>query len=77
MAPRNLTYLVYKPDTQTVSIEFNAPGRGAIGKHSITLLGDHLLQLSEQRVPPVVASDFQRKPLQPPEAYQEDRSYRH
>ena len=77
MFARNAISLVYKPDSQTISIEFNAPGRlNAVGKHSITLLTDHLIKLSEQDVPPITPAEFSPTPLRPPEAYQDDPTYR-
>lgn len=77
MFARNAINLIYKPDTQTISIEFNAPGRlGAVGKHSITLLTDHLIHLANQQVPPVQPAQFHATPLEPPVAYQDDPTYR-
>ncbi len=76
MFARNAISLVYKPDSQTISIEFNAPGRlNAVGKHSITLLADHLIKLAEQDVPPITQAEFRPTPLRPPEAYQNDPKY--
>src|SRR5437764_10099636 len=64
MFARNAVYLVYKPDTQTISIEFNAPGRlNAVGKHSITLLTDHIRTLADQPIAAVAPAQFQEKPL--------------
>jgi pimeloyl-ACP methyl ester carboxylesterase len=77
MFARNLINLVYKPDSQTISIEFNAPGRlSAVGKHSITLLTDHLIKLAEQEVPAIIPAEFRPTPLRPPEAYHDDPTYR-
>jgi pimeloyl-ACP methyl ester carboxylesterase len=76
MFARNAISLVYKPDTQTISIEFNAPGRlSAIGKHSITLLTDHVIKLANQNVPPITPAEHNLTPLRPLEAYQEDPKY--
>lgn len=76
MFARNLVSLVYKPDSQTVSIEFDAPGRlTAVGKHSITLLTDHIIKLASQNVPTITAEKYRSTPLQPPEAYRDDPKY--
>jgi pimeloyl-ACP methyl ester carboxylesterase len=49
MFARNLSAAVYKPDTNTRSIEFDSPGGfTAIGKHSMTLLADTINKLAEQ-----------------------------
>lgn len=81
MFARNIISLFYKPDTQTQSIEFNAPGRlTAVGKHSITLLTDHIIDLANQDVSPNVGTSYDPNELSPPlrpvAVYKEDPNYR-
>src|SRR3984893_8228719 len=75
MYARNIISLFHKPDTQTQSIEFNTPGRlGAVGKHSITLLANHVICLADKPVPRVKPAKWDKliPPLDPPAAYKED-----
>jgi len=77
MFARNIVSLIYKPDSQNIAIEFNTPDRmTAVVKHSITLLTDHLLHLTEYKVPAVTPPEFRQASLNPPEAYQEDPTFR-
>ena len=76
MFARNIVSLVHKPDSQTISIEFDAPGRlTAVGKHSITLLADHIDELSKISEKAVTPGPFVRGDLRPPNAYQPDPGF--
>jgi hypothetical protein len=78
MYVRNILELIRKPDSQTQSIEFKTPGRfGAVGRHSITLLANHVISLAEERVPAIDPPKWKEltPALRPATAYEEDSHY--
>jgi pimeloyl-ACP methyl ester carboxylesterase len=77
MFARNIVSLVYKPDSQNIAIEFNTRDRlTAVGKHSITLLTEHLKDLVKDEGETVNPAEFRPTPLDPPEAYHDDPTFR-
>ena len=75
MYARNIISLFHKPDTQTLSIEFDTPGRmTAVGKHSIKLLTEHVIKIEKEPLPAIPPAKWDKltPALNPPTAYKED-----